>query len=1302
MASVKVAVRVRPLNQRELDMESKFIIQMENKRTSIINIRIPESAAGDVCRDRVKDFTFDYSYWSVNKNSSNFASQEQVFKDLGLDVIGAAYEGYNACVFAYGQTGSGKTYTMMGSPDDVGLIPRICQELFTRMTDEEMTYRTEVSYLEIYNEKVRDLLKQDNKSQHSLRIREHPKDGPYVQDLSKHLVMNFSDINELMQKGNENRTTASTLMNNVSSRSHAIFTIVFTQAKFSKECPLEMQSKVHLVDLAGSERADSTGATGQRLKEGGSINKSLVTLGNVISALAISPADCNYGETMSSLRYANRAKNIINKPYVNEDPNVKLIRELRAEIAHLRDLLSTNVDKPTSPSVQEKLTENEARVKMLTEEWASKWVETTKILEEEKTLALRKEGQGVILDSMLPHLIGIDDDILSTGIMLYHLREGSTVIGMEVEHFQPDIALQGVELLPHHCTIEHTDGKVSLIPSPGAYCTINGFAVTEPTPLTQGAVILLGKASMFRFNHPGQVAQLKKEFKGSNPNLSRVSLLSRSLTDLYRSSENLNNSGLEHERNHFEQVRELVLKRQEIEEMEIRFKQAELSRLTEQQEHEDELEKKRSQLDDLRAEAEAMKHQAEKVGQRIEMEVCLAKKRAEREAAKYKRRSMDVERQLHEFIEQQCSGERALNTGIHSAIISDKERILKELEREIEWKKENLQQERKNELKLLQEEHDHLESMKHDYTNFLKYASDLDESVRERLQMENENLVAAHKALTERERLMYDQYKLEEKQIRDDNKKYMKQVEDEIWHLEADKIYVRELDANLQQMASEARTDAEKEEIEREKEALEEEKVKIAEKEHELEQQKLEIEQETAKRLSDLQVKRSHQVESLNISRREVRNLEEQWCHLVNREIQSKDRTIEEVMMRIEDGEEELEGLQDRYRSIAAQIHPRNQQMNQSAEAGPTAGTASGDRLQVNDGEECQSQAVKTQPENTNVSSLGLNSESKKEVHFAENPLDASISVLLGTDITESQYNTLLAEERNSLLNKMKELGAMEELLRHNEVDLNKKRQESDQQKQDDNEIIERERCNLQELEDQERINALVEQEVRRRLLEEKLQRERTLVNKQECDRMEQEQEITRIRKAHQRELQRLKAKYEGNLPSDNLPTRANPYAAFTERAASIASIHSTISAMSPITGNPFSVSIPTYLHRGSGLDVYYEYEVKLSVIDEKWTVFRRYRRFRELHMELKLSYPEIAGLVFPPKKFFGSRSERTVAERRLQLETYLAHVIEILWRKPESPLHPSKVKHYTKKVLCDFNPFFKKGVFETGKYSTG
>ncbi|OBS67338.1 hypothetical protein A6R68_04121, partial [Neotoma lepida] len=202
--------------------------------------------------------------------------------------------------------------------------------------------------------------------------------------LSKHLVQNYSDVEELMDAGNINRTTAATGMNDVSSRSHAIFTIKFTQAKFDAEMPCETVSKIHLVDLAGSERADATGATGVRLKEGGNINKSLVTLGNVISALAdlsqdaanplvkkkqvfvpyrdsvltwllkdslggnsktimiatISPADVNYGETLSTLRYANRAKNIINKPTINEDANVKLIRELRAEIARLKTLLA--------------------------------------------------------------------------------------------------------------------------------------------------------------------------------------------------------------------------------------------------------------------------------------------------------------------------------------------------------------------------------------------------------------------------------------------------------------------------------------------------------------------------------------------------------------------------------------------------------------------------------------------------------------------------------------------------------------------------------------------------------------------------------------------------------------------------------------------------------------------------------------------------------------------------------------------------------------------------------------------------
>merc|ERR1719495_1416442 len=230
--------------------------------------------------------------------------------------------------------------------------------------------------------------------------------------------------------------------------------------------PYETESKIHLVDLAGSERANATGASGQRLKEGAHINKSLVTLGSVISALAeagskvasskpsgkafipyrdsvltwllkdslggnsktimiatISPADVNHNETLSTLRYANRAKNIINKPTVNEDANVKLIRELREEIHRMRAVMAG--DPAMLAAVQEQLAVKEAKEQRLTEEWS----ETAKILQEHNALGLKRTGLGVVLDSDKPHLIGLDEDILSTGITLYQLKEGETVIG---------------------------------------------------------------------------------------------------------------------------------------------------------------------------------------------------------------------------------------------------------------------------------------------------------------------------------------------------------------------------------------------------------------------------------------------------------------------------------------------------------------------------------------------------------------------------------------------------------------------------------------------------------------------------------------------------------------------------------------------------------------------------------------------------------------------------------------------------------------------------------------------------------
>ncbi|KAM4562194.1 kinesin-like protein KIF1B isoform 4-T4 [Odontesthes bonariensis] len=381
-ASVKVAVRVRPFNTRETSKDSKCIIQMQGNTTTILNPKAPKEPA--------KTFSFDYSYWShTTPEDPSFASQTRVFNDIGKEMLEHAFEGYNVCIFAYGQTGAGKSYTMMGRQEEgqEGIIPLLCEDLFEKINEDnnkgDLSYSVEVSYMEIYCERVRDLLNPKNKG--NLRVREHPLLGPYVEDLSKLAVTSYTDIADLMDAGNKARTVAATNMNETSSRSHAVFTIVFTQKKHDSETDLstEKVSKISLVDLAGSERADSTGAKGTRLKEGANINKSLTTLGKVISALAevdnctskskkkkksdfipyrdsvltwllrenlggnsrtamvaaLSPADINYDETLSTLRYADRAKNIKCNAVINEDPNNKLVRELKDEVARLKELL---------------------------------------------------------------------------------------------------------------------------------------------------------------------------------------------------------------------------------------------------------------------------------------------------------------------------------------------------------------------------------------------------------------------------------------------------------------------------------------------------------------------------------------------------------------------------------------------------------------------------------------------------------------------------------------------------------------------------------------------------------------------------------------------------------------------------------------------------------------------------------------------------------------------------------------------------------------------------------------------------
>lgn len=579
-------MRVRPFNHREITREAQCIIDMTGTTTSIVN---PKATPGS--KDAVKSFNYDYSYFSMDPNDENYSSQLMVYKDIGEEMLVHAFEGYNVCIFAYGQTGAGKSYTMMGKQEEgqEGIIPQICKDLFRKISytsNERLKYSVEVSYMEIYCERVRDLLNPKNRG--NLRVREHPLYGPYVEDLSKLAVLSYEDIHDLIDEGNKARTVAATNMNETSSRSHAVFTIFFTQQQ--QDCitglMTEKVSKISLVDLAGSERADSTGAKGTRLKEGANINKSLTTLGKVISALAeiaatkkkkkadfipyrdsvltwllrenlggnsktamiaaISPADINYDETLSTLRYADRAKQIVCKAVVNEDANARLIRELKEEIQKLRELLkqegidvqegdeiirtnkrneedsketrsrlSSHATSTIAEEAVDQLQASEKLIAELNETWEEKLKRTESIrLQREAVfaemgVAVKEDGVtvGVFSPKKTPHLVNLNEDPLMSECLIYYIKDGFTRIGSAEAIIPQDVQLCGPHILSEHCVFENHEGIITLIPKKGALIYVNGREVTEPLVLTTGSRVILGKSHVFRFNHPDQVRE---------------------------------------------------------------------------------------------------------------------------------------------------------------------------------------------------------------------------------------------------------------------------------------------------------------------------------------------------------------------------------------------------------------------------------------------------------------------------------------------------------------------------------------------------------------------------------------------------------------------------------------------------------------------------------------------------------------------------------------------------------------------------------------------------------------------------
>ncbi|CAL9134934.1 unnamed protein product [Musa textilis] len=370
--NVQVILRCRPLSDDEARLNTPAVITCNEHRREV-------SAAQNIANKQIdRTFTFDKVFGPTSK-------QKDLFGQSIAPIVNEVLEGYNCTIFAYGQTGTGKTYTMEGGgrkakngefPSDAGVIPRAVRHIFDILESQCAEYSMKVTFLELYNEEITDLLApdeskfSDDKSKKPIALMEDGKGGVFVRGLEEEVVYTAGEIYKILDKGSAKRRTAETLLNKQSSRSHSIFSITI----HIKECTPEGEEmikcgKLNLVDLAGSENISRSGARDGRAREAGEINKSLLTLGRVINTLVehsghipyrdskltrllrdslggktktciiatISPSILCLEETLSTLDYAHRAKNIKNKPEVNQKMmKSAMIKDLYAEIDRLK------------------------------------------------------------------------------------------------------------------------------------------------------------------------------------------------------------------------------------------------------------------------------------------------------------------------------------------------------------------------------------------------------------------------------------------------------------------------------------------------------------------------------------------------------------------------------------------------------------------------------------------------------------------------------------------------------------------------------------------------------------------------------------------------------------------------------------------------------------------------------------------------------------------------------------------------------------------------------------------------------
>ncbi|XP_029861641.1 kinesin-like protein KIF27 isoform X2 [Aquila chrysaetos chrysaetos] len=470
---VKVAVRIRPLLSKEVLHNHQVCVRLVPNTQQII-----------IGKDRV--FTFDFVF---GKNST----QEEVYTVCIKPLLVSLTEGYNATVFAYGQTGSGKTYTIGGghiasvAEDEKGIIPRAIQELFQHISENRnIDFHVKVSYIEVYKEELRDLLELET-SVKELHIREDEKGNTVIVGAKEFQVECADEVISLLESGNAARHTGTTQMNEHSSRSHAIFTISICQkqsaesqrntdaAQDSSWKSVQMiASKFHFVDLAGSERVTKTGNTGERFKESIQINSGLLALGNVISALGdpkrksvhipyrdakitrilkdslggnaktvmitcISPSSSDFDESLNSLKYANRAKNIRNKPVVNYNPDQDRIDEMELEIRLLREALQ---NQQVSNQCSHELNQERTRI--------------TSLEEQLTRLQVQCFSYRNCIDEAFPFLVDLNDDVTLKRSQRDRLQSWITMVQevrKEALTMQETDTGTGTSQEPHHITI---------------------------------------------------------------------------------------------------------------------------------------------------------------------------------------------------------------------------------------------------------------------------------------------------------------------------------------------------------------------------------------------------------------------------------------------------------------------------------------------------------------------------------------------------------------------------------------------------------------------------------------------------------------------------------------------------------------------------------------------------------------------------------------------------------------------------------------------------------------------------------